>query len=386
MTMTKTLPTLLLLWLCSLSALAQAASEKVVGFLLHAPGLPDTAQVYITGNAPALGNWSPGKVQMERTGPDTWQKEIVLLEPMLLEYKYTLGSWEQEAADSTGSPLRNFTVKVESSLQVKNKVTNWRSGDSKEPVKGGVTGELVYHEKVGKSALIPPRDLVVWLPPNYEQDKKKHYPVLYLHDGQNLFDPNTSSFGVDWRVDETADSLIRNKTIEPIIIVGINNTPDRMQEYTPGEKGAAYMDYVVNTVKPFIDSTYRTRPGAKYTATGGSSAGGTIAFMLAWEHPEIFSKAICMSPAFKIQDIDYVDDVQAYKGKKKPVYFYIDNGGVELEEQLQPGIDEMLQTLKQKGYREGKDYTWVKDDKAKHFESAWGKRMPQALQLLFPAK
>lgn len=71
MTMTKTLPTLLLLWLCSLSALAQAASEKVVGFLLHAPGLPDTAQVYITGNAPELGNWSPGKVQMKRTGPDT---------------------------------------------------------------------------------------------------------------------------------------------------------------------------------------------------------------------------------------------------------------------------------------------------------------------------
>ncbi|MCX2738461.1 alpha/beta hydrolase-fold protein [Pontibacter anaerobius] len=382
----KNILPLLLLLLCTVAATAQAPSQKTVTFMLHTPGLPDTAQVYITGNAAELGNWDPGKVKMERSGADTWQKEISLQDLMHLEYKYTLGSWEQEAADSTGSPLRNFTVKVESSLQVKNQVTNWRSGNEPKVVKGGVTGKLAYHEQVGKSGIIPARDLVVWLPPNYEQNKKKRYPVLYLHDGQNLFDPNTSSFGVDWRVDETADSLIRAGAIEPIIIVGINNTEARMQEYVPGEKGAAYVEYVVNTVKPFIDSTYRTKPGAKYTATGGSSAGGTIAFVLAWEHPNIFSKAICMSPAFKIQQIDYVDDVLAYQSRKKPVYFYIDNGGVELEEQLQPGIDEMLQALKQKGYREGKDFTWVKDENAKHFESAWGKRMPGALKLLFPAK
>ncbi|WP_266203974.1 alpha/beta hydrolase-fold protein [Pontibacter kalidii] len=378
---------LLLLLLCTMAAPAQAPTEKVVTFMLHTPGLPDTAQVYITGNAPELGNWNPAKVEMERTGDATWEKEILLRDPMLLEYKYTLGSWEQEATDSTGSPLPNFTVKVESSLQVKNQVMHWRSGNSKAPVRGGgVTGNIAYHEKVGKSTAVPARDLVVWLPPNYEQERKKRYPVLYMHDGQNLFDPTTSSFGVDWRLDETADSLIRAGEMEPIIIVGINNTENRMQEYVPGEQGAAYVAYVVNTVKSFIDSTYRTRPGAKHTATGGSSAGGTVAFMLAWEHPDVFSKAICMSPAFKVYDIDYVDDVLAYKGRKKPLFFYIDNGGVELEEQLQPGIDEMLQALKQQGYREGKDYTWVKDEKAKHFESAWGKRMPQALRLLFPAK
>ncbi|TPE44853.1 alpha/beta hydrolase-fold protein [Pontibacter mangrovi] len=376
----------LFLMLCTLAASAQAPAKKTVSFLLHAPGLPDSAQVYITGNAPELGSWNPGKVKMERLEDDSWQKEIVLHEPMLLEYKYTLGSWEREAADSTGKPLSNFTVNVESTLQVKNLVTNWRSGGTKKTAAGGVTGQLVYHEQLGKGTVIPARDLVVWLPPSYAQDKKKHYPVLYLHDGQNLFDPNTSSFGVDWRVDETADSLIRAGAMQPIIIVGINNTEDRMQEYVPGEKGTAYMDFVVNTVKPFIDSTYRTKPAAKYTSTGGSSAGGTISFMLAWQHPDVFSKAICMSPAFKIQDIDYVDDVLTYKGRKKPLYFYIDNGGVELEQQLQPGIDEMLQALRQKGYREGKDYRWVKDEKAKHFESAWGKRMPQALQLLYPAK
>ncbi|WP_299755842.1 alpha/beta hydrolase-fold protein [uncultured Pontibacter sp.] len=376
---------LLLLLLCPLTAPAQAPLEKTVTFMLHTPGLPDTAQVYITGNAPEIGDWNPAKIKMERTGADTWKKEILLREPVHLEYKYTLGSWEQEAADSTGSPLSNFTVKLESSLQVKNQVRHWRNGGN-TVVKGGVTGTLAHHKSIGSGKTIPARNLVVWLPPNYEQDKKKRYPVLYMHDGQNLFDPKTSSFGVDWRIDETADSLIRAGAMAPIIIVGINNTEHRMQEYVPGEKGAAYVNYIINTVKPFIDSTYRTRPGARYTATGGSSAGGTMAFMLGWEHPEVFSKVISMSPAFKIQQIDYVDDVLAYKGKKKPLYFYIDNGGIELEEKLQPGIDEMLQALRQKGYREGKDYTWLKEQEAKHFESAWGKRMPQALKLLFPAK
>jgi predicted alpha/beta superfamily hydrolase len=206
--------------------------------------------------------------------------------------------------------------------------------------------------------------------------------VLYLHDGQNVFDPATSSFGVDWRVDETADSLIRAGEIAPMIIVGIYNTTDRMEEYTPGEKGTAYMDLVVNTIKPLIDQHYRTKSGPKHTLTGGSSAGGIMAFMLAWEHPKVFSKAICMSPAFKVMHIDYVKDVLAYQGKKKDLFFYIDNGGIDLEEKLQPGIDDMLEALQQKGYREGKTYYWVHDPEAPHFESAWAKRMPLALKLM----
>ena len=108
-----------------------------------------------------------------------------------------------------------------------------------------------------------------------------------------------------------------------------------------------------------------------------------MAFMLAWEYPEVFSKAICMSPAFKIQHIDYVDDVLNYSGKKKKLYFYIDNGGIELEEKLQPGIDEMLQALKAKGYKENKDFVWVKAPQDKHSEGAWARRMPLALKLIF---
>ena len=249
---------------------------------------------------------------------------------------------------------------------------------------GQITGTVRYHRAL-KGAGIQDRDLVVWLPPGYDADTTRRYPVIYMHDGQNIFDPVTSAFGVEWSIDETADNLINKKSIEPVMIVGIYNTSDRMKEYTPGEKGTAYMDFVVKTVKPFIDSTYRTMPDRKHTIVGGSSAGGTISFMLVWDHPDVFSKAICMSPAFKSLSPggwDYTRLVQASNGKKKDVFIYMDNGGVGLDSQLQPGIDDMLTALKAKGYKEGSDFVFVRDSAAKHFEADWARRFPNALLLV----
>ncbi|MBF9251865.1 histidine kinase [Pontibacter sp. 172403-2] len=362
----------------SFSALGQS-----VTFILQSPNLPDTSKVYITGSAPQLGNWNPAGVEMKHTGNHTWQKQLQLPQNSI-EYKYTLGSWAQEGTDAAGQPLQNFTINIANDTVIQDEVNNWKIGE-KPPVAGGITGTVKYHRNL-KGKGIPSRDLVVWLPPDYDTAKNKRYPVLYMHDGQNIFDPATSSFGNEWRIDETADSLIKAGAIEPVIVVGIYNTPDRSDEYTPGKQANAYMNFVVNTVKPLIDQTYRTKSGRKYTATGGSSAGGIVAFMLAWEHPDVFSKAICMSPAFKIEDIDYVDNVLAYQGKKKPLFFYIDNGGIALENKLQPGVDQMLAALKAKGYQEGKDFYWQKAPQARHSETAWAKRMPVALKLLFPMR
>ncbi|MFD2512889.1 alpha/beta hydrolase-fold protein [Pontibacter locisalis] len=355
-----------------------------INFQMVSPSLADTATVYITGNMPQLGNWNPAKVAMKYIGNHTWTKTIKLPHPYnYLEYKYTLGSWDREATDNKAQPLQNFGLKVTQDTTVRNEIQHWLKKES-HTFKGGVTGKTEIHKAVSGGNLLK-RDLIVWLPPGYESGTKQ-YPVLYMHDGQNIFDPSTSSFGTDWQIDETADSLIRIGAIEPVIIVGINNTPDRSEEYTPGKKGSAYMDFVVNTVKPFIDQTYRTKKEREHTFTGGSSAGGIMSFMLAWEYPAIFSKAICMSPAFKIQHIDFVKDVRSYQGEKKRLYFYIDNGGLELEERLQPGIDEMLIALEEKGYVEGKDFIWIKDATAKHNEAAWAKRMPVALKAILPPK
>jgi predicted alpha/beta superfamily hydrolase len=145
------------------------------------------------------------------------------------------------------------------------------------------------------------------------------------------------------------------------------------------------MNFVVKTVKPLIDSTYRTKPDRKNTIIGGSSAGGIISFMLVWEHPDIFSKAICMSPAFRSLSSggwDYTRVVQTSNKKLQNIFIYIDNGGIGLDSQLQPGIDAMLTALKSKGYEEGKDFVFVRDPTAKHFEADWAKRFPQALMMV----
>ena len=319
---------LTLLLASTIVAKAQQAEPVQVTFELFAPSLPDSSTVFIVGSKPQLGNWNPAKVAMQNTGKHTWLLKLQFPEQSELEYKYTLGSWDREGTDAKGFPLPNFSATVTQQTIVKDTIEHWPDKKTR-PFKGGITGTVKYHKNL-KATGLQDRDVIVWLPDGYEENRSKKYPVLYMHDGQNIIDPATSSFGTDWQLDETADSLIKAKAIEPIIIVGIYNTSDRSDEYIPGEKGSAYMDFVVNTAKPFIDKQYRTKPGRKHTAIGGSSAGGIMAFMLAWEYPEVFSKAICMSPAFKIQHIDYVGDVLNYRGKKKKLYLYIDNGGIEL--------------------------------------------------------
>ncbi|RAU82688.1 alpha/beta hydrolase-fold protein [Pontibacter arcticus] len=374
----------LFIFILALPMLSEAQQLKKIRIELYAPGLADTTTVFIAGNLPELGSWNPGKVAMQNDGNHTWTINLQIPLETALEYKYTLGTWDKEGTDAAGAPLTNFSKVILSDPLLRDTVEHWGSKKLKT-IAGGITGTVKYHRNL-KAKGLQDRDIIVWLPKGYTENAGKKYPVLYMHDGQNIVDPATSSFGVDWQLDETADSLIAAKDIEPVIIVGIYNTSDRSAEYTPGEKGSAYMDFVVHTVKPFVDAHYRTKPGRKHTVVGGSSAGGIMAFMLAWEYPKMFSKAICMSPAFKIQDIDYVDDVLAYKGKKKKLFFYIDNGGVELEQRLQPGIDEMLQALQQKKYKPTKDFVWVKAPQHKHSEAAWASRMPFALKLCFPAK
>jgi len=374
------------LLLFTFSQFVQSQQPLRVSFILTSPDLPDDTKVYITGGIEQLGMWNPAKVLMESIGNHTWTKEIQLKGPASIEYKYTLGSWEREGADATGLPLSNLAANVSRDSTIKDSILFWTKGPRKKDIRGQITGTVKYHRAM-KGAGILDRDIIVWLPPGYESNKSARYAVVYMHDGQNIIDPATSSFGVDWAIDETANRLIREKTIPPVLVVGIYNTSDRMREYTPGEKGTAYMNFIVKTLKPFIDSNYRTRPDSKHTVVGGSSAGGIISFMLVWEHSDVFSKAICMSPAFKTPTSmgsgwDYGQVVRTTKETPRGVFFYIDNGGVGLESHLQPGVDEMISALKSRGYTEGKDFLSVLDKDAKHSEADWAKRFPEALKLV----
>ena len=339
--------------------------------------------LFIAGSRSEIGSWNPSKVKFTRTNDSLFTREFKFPKGTSLEYKFTKGSWDREAVDANGAVPQNYTIKLNRDTSIIYRIDYWKDQFESQPriVNGQITGKVRYHEGL-KYKFLPQRDLIVWLPPNYETSNE-YYPVLYMHDGQNIFDPKTSSIGTDWQIDETADSLIHKNIITPMIIVGIYNSNRRMSEYTPSDTGYVYVDFVVNKVKPLIDSLYRTKHEREFTYTGGSSAGGLISFVLLWERSDIFSKAICMSPAFKISTIDYVTPVINYKGERKDIMIYIDNGGIGLEDQLQHGIDEMLEPLNLQGYIEGKDYLWIKDTEAVHNEAAWAERIPNAFKWLF---
>ncbi len=364
-------------------AIAQSQSAKVLVFELFSPDLPDSSAVFVSGSIAQLGNWNPASIKMEAKGNHLWRLTIQGEFPDLIEYKFTLGSWEKEAAGANGLPLQNFVLKAKENTSVKHDIYFWLDGKP-HMLKGEITGKVNYHPQMKGDGILD-RDIVVLLPSDYKLNPKKKYPVLYMHDGQNLFDPATSSFGVDWQIDETLDSLAKLGTVQIPIVVGIYNTSERTADYTPGEQNKKYMKFVAEIVKPFIDANYRTLSSRKNTAIGGSSYGGLVSFMLAWEYPQVFSKAFCLSPAFKVQNIDYVQTV-LNDAKPKKLVFYIDNGGLGLEEQLQPGIDDMLEALKKNGLVENKDFFWILDSEARHFESDWAKRMPHAFELLYKFK
>jgi predicted alpha/beta superfamily hydrolase len=248
---------------------------------------------------------------------------------------------------------------------------------------GGIVGTVKYQTGLQGDGLKYPRDLIVWLPPSYGKEPTRRFPVLYMHDGQNIIDPSTSFIGYDWRIDEMADSLIRTGAMQEIIVVGINNSPDRMPEYSDTDLGRSYARFVVHTVKPLIDSLYRTIPDRSHTAVMGSSMGGLMSFLLVWWYPDVFSKAGCLSSVFSFDHEKFLHEVEAENGRSRDFRIYMDCGGFGEEATLRPGMDKMVALLQEKGYAEHKDFEWFYDPLAEHSERAWAARLWRPLLFLF---
>lgn len=372
----------LFIYFFSIAYLGLHAQSKIEINVI-AKTLINDENIFITGNNEQLGNWNPYKVKLDKINDSTWSKIFYFDVGAQIEFKFTLGSWENEALGNNDEILSNSIVKINSDTSLVFIITKW--GSAKNKFSGQITGNVRYHKNFKARNLLP-RDIIVWLPPDYDSTSDKYYPVLYMQDGQNIIDPATSAFGVDWQIDETADSLIKSNAIQSIIIVGIYNTIFRSNEYNNTELGHTYLKFIIEELKPFIDKSYNTLPDKKNTAIAGSSSGGLISFIMLWENPDVFSKAACLSTPFKINKIDYIAPIQKYAGARKDIKLYIDNGGVGLEDQLQPGIDEFISTLKSLGYNENVDFLWVKDPTSEHNESAWASRVYKFLEFLFPVK
>ena len=246
-----------------------------------------------------------------------------------------------------------------------------------------VVGTVKVLEGVVSPQLGNSRDLLVYLPPSYGRGDRR-YPVIYMHDGQNLFDRATS-FGEEWEVDQTLEGASAEGL--ETIVVGIPNTPARLDEYSPfrdpghkqGGRGDAYLDFVVQTVKPLVDRDFRTRPERQATGIAGSSMGGLISLYGFFRNPETFGFAGVMSPAFWFgghRIYDYVRDRPFTPGR-----VYLDVGTGEGQEEL-GDTRRMKALLEEKGYRDGHDLLFYVEMGGRHNERAWARRLHHGLRFL----
>jgi predicted alpha/beta superfamily hydrolase len=259
-----------------------------------------------------------------------------------------------------------------------------------------LTGNIQRHRAFPSAILRNRRDVLVYLPPGYRHSPRRHYPVLYLHDGQNVFDAATSFAGVEWGVDETAQHLIRKKLIEPLIIVAVFHMgEDRIHEYAPTHgiydhtaehkkrsRGLArqYGDFLIKELKPFIDWKYRTKPEPEFTGLGGSSLGGLVTLAIGILYSQAFTRLFVMSPSIWWDEFSILRLVDLIEDKP-PLKIWLDTGTHE------PGWErarELRDRLVEKGWRLHDDLHYLEVEGAEHSEGAWAARVDPVLRFLFP--
>jgi predicted alpha/beta superfamily hydrolase len=271
-----------------------------------------------------------------------------------------------------------------------------------EPGEGGplarvstLTGDIRTHHLFHSPELMNARTIMVYLPPGYDDAPDEHYPVLYMHDGNNLFDAKTSAAGVEWGVDETAQRLIGSGRMRKTIIVAIYNTDQRIREYSPfedqkfgGGHGDAYLAFIVETLKPFIDKTYRTLPDREETGIAGSSLGGLISLYAVFKHPEVFGSAGVVSPALFWANRKVFTHVRTAI-TPRPLKIWLDIGTAEGEpagpvtEFTKAVADcrRLVRTLEAKGYGP-EEVHYEEIEGGRHHELDWADRVDRMLLFL----
>lgn len=250
----------------------------------------------------------------------------------------------------------------------------------------GMTGDFESHAAFPSKFLPTPRNLIVYLPPGYG-DGSRRYPVFYIHDGQNLFDPATAFAGNEWHVDEVAAQLIAAGKTEPLIIVGIYNTGrERIQEYTSGlgDKPPLYAQLVVEEVKPFIDAHYRTLPDLGHTGLGGSSLGGLVSMAIGLKYPRVFGKLAIVSPSVWWDNRVILREVAKFNGPERPSV-WLDIGTAEGNNPAKTVEDTRMlrDALIEKGWKLGDSLHYFEAEGAGHNEKAWSQRIGPILEYLF---
>ena len=281
--------------------------------------------VFVAGS---FNNWNPGNENYKLTKTnDTISINISGLQKNIYPFKFTRGNWQRTETDASGKDIENRVIQLVSDTTIEFSIAGWKD-DFAETIKQHTSSSNVHI--LDTAFFIPQlyrtRKIWIYLPQDYNGGKKK-YPVLYMHDGQNLFDDYTSGYG-EWGVDECLDSLIK-KGKPACIVVGIANGPKRVNEYNPYDndefgkgEGKEYVQFLVETLKPYIDKHYRILVSKENTFIAGSSLGGLISYYAMLRYPETFGKAGIFSPSFWIAP--KINDLTDLVGNKlKGQFFFL---------------------------------------------------------------
>jgi metallo-beta-lactamase class B len=337
--------------------------------------------IYVSGN---FNEWNPKDEKYKLKVFGNGRKSIVIndLPAGVYAFKFTRGGFEKVETTNDGRDISDRIVEVNADISMDLKIAGWKDDYPDKPKRYTASPQVKIIDTAFKMPqLSRTRRVWIYLPRNYAQSGKT-YPVIYLNDGQNLFNEQTAAFG-EWGVDECLDSL-QNQLSKESIIIGIDHGGDkRMTEYNPYDhqqfgkgEGKAYVDFLANTLKPYIDSKYRTMKGADYTLVGGSSMGADISLYAVFEYPNVFGGALLFSPAFSVTP-SLFDAATNFKSASMPkFYFYA--GGKESSSMV-GDMEKMIGILQLKNRVQIRKTV---NPLGQHNEQSWRNEFPDAYRWL----
>ena len=343
------------------------------------PGTHLQDSLYIAGS---FNGWDPGQnaIAFQTSASGVQFAEVKGIPAGIIEFKITRGSWSSVETATNGTAIGNRILQINSDTVISIKIEAWADDfPGRPPVSTRSKNVFVIDSSFSIPQLNRKRRIWVYLPEGYAFSKRK-YPVLYMHDGQNLFDVQTSSYG-EWGVDEMMDSIRQGRQC---IVVGIDHgDTKRLTEYNPytsrfgtGE-GDAYVDFLVNTLKPYIDKTFRTKPLKESTFIAGSSMGGLISLYAVLKYPSTFGGAGIFSPAFWIAP-ELKEKIDSSANINSAIYFVC---GEKEGDQMVGDMKLIYDQLKKKGMAK-LYYRQVKE--GMHNESFWRREMYDFYKWVYP--
>jgi predicted alpha/beta superfamily hydrolase len=377
--------------LAALSLLAAAPAAAQLTLRVTAPADSADAPVYVAGS---FNGWNPGAdaYRLARQPDGSWSITLPAEVRGRVEFKLTRGGWDSVETDSAGGDVANraFLVPAAGEATYRGAVARWR--DPANPPRRVSTASpnvTVLDTAFAIPQLGRTRRVWVYLPPDYATSGRR-YPVLYMHDGQNLFDAATG-FSGEWGVDEALDSLHAAGDPGVIVVAVDHGGQHRLDEYNPwthprhgGGEGAAYVRFLAETLKPYVDARFRTLPDRAHTGIAGSSMGGLISLYAVLEHGDVFGRAGVFSPALWIAP-EVFPAARRPRGTRPSPRISFVTGGQEGDDPAAYAGDQrrMVETLGEAGYRVGREVDAVIRPDGTHAEWFWRREFPAVYRWLF---